>query len=323
MNNLTTDIATILTVHDRVSYYKDAIQSVLEQMEGSDELIIISNVELDKNNMDSRISYFLSADETLGGKILKASNYTECGCIAFLEDDDIFLPGKLQHIREIFATNPQIGCYHNNYVTMLENGSKKDFRFLKRFSDFSLKKGVIRVLSEDVALDSLLEVFKSGGLYNLSCLSIKSELIKIIGTSLNSMNGGIDTLLPLIALENGYHFIQDSEIKTSIRIHKGNQSGIGNKSIYNVAKLKMISNSFKDTDNKLFLTSVIIPHLSLDNIVKSDRGLKSNEFFLFLRNLFTLFIRYKFLDLEMLAKLLTYKISTKLFFSILRFIRYE
>jgi len=118
MENLSL-VSVIVPTHNRPDFLKKTIQSILNQTYSKIELIVISNGKSLENEAiiqefsDPRIQY---ADQQNSGGPAGPRNHglrlAKGDYIAFCDDDDLWMPDKLQRQVDIFNKNSDIGlCY--------------------------------------------------------------------------------------------------------------------------------------------------------------------------------------------------------------------
>ena len=124
-------ISIVLMVYNRKEYYREALDSLKEQSDRDFELIIVSNIPIDYDlsafkevNIIPAAAY--SHEEYVDGRspsnllesYIVGMEATQNNIVAFLDDDDKFVPNKISVLR---SANIQ-GYYHNNYYDF---GSKE------------------------------------------------------------------------------------------------------------------------------------------------------------------------------------------------------
>lgn len=124
-------ISVIIPTHNRANLLKKAIKSVLVQTFQNFEMIVADDSSTDdtkkvvKGFKDKRIKYFLkkrfpnTPAATRNDGIKKAKGKY----IAFLDDDDEWLPKKLEIQLRYFKENPKVGLIHTKYYDVY-NGKK-------------------------------------------------------------------------------------------------------------------------------------------------------------------------------------------------------
>jgi len=124
-------VSVIITTFNRAEYLEKAIKSVLNQTYSDFELLILDNSSTDnteeivKSFNDERIRYIkhqplnISQARNLGLKESKGDY------IAFLDDDDEWLPEKLKREIEVFNQgNEKLGLVYGGFIRIDENGKE-------------------------------------------------------------------------------------------------------------------------------------------------------------------------------------------------------
>ena len=127
-------------VYNRKEYYREALDSLKEQSDKDFELIIISNIPIDYDlSVFKKVNIIPapadSHEEYVDGKVpsnllesyISGMEATKNNIVAFLEDDDKFVPTKISVLR---SANIQ-GYYHNDYYDF---GSKEPHNNGKGFN---------------------------------------------------------------------------------------------------------------------------------------------------------------------------------------------
>jgi len=116
-------ISVLILAHDRRKYLFDAINSVLSQDFPRDryEVLVVKyeldcGKEIDKKLEELGVRVINTKEVSLGAKIAVGAEKANGDVLAFLEDDDLFLPGKLSRLYEAFNKDKKIGYYHNEMI---------------------------------------------------------------------------------------------------------------------------------------------------------------------------------------------------------------
>ena len=111
-------VSIVMPVHNAERYLEEAIRSVMTQTYLYWELLVIDDASTDRS-MD--IASALAAKDAR----IKVHRY-----IAFLDSDDVWLPGKLEHQLPFFNESEKIGVVFSNYEKIDEE-SERDNRVIK------------------------------------------------------------------------------------------------------------------------------------------------------------------------------------------------
>jgi len=173
----TSKISIIVTAYNRKQFLSQAIESIAKQeIDRSEfEVIVVSNFELDSSlfNYNVAISSIVM-DGTIGEFLYAGIKAAKFDIIAFLDDDDIFLPGKLKAVKEIFTENPDLCYYHNGLEYLDINLNHIDYvRLTERKSSLNSNNDVIFDIKSNPK--SIKSAINMNGDFNLSCISIRRK----------------------------------------------------------------------------------------------------------------------------------------------------
>src|SRR5262245_46961170 len=109
-------VSVIIPTHNRADFLRDAIFSVLNQTFQDFEIIVVDDASTDNTSEvigafnDERIRY-LRHDTNKGGSAARNTGIlnSQCDYIAFLDDDDQWLPEKLaKQVDTLIASPPDV-----------------------------------------------------------------------------------------------------------------------------------------------------------------------------------------------------------------------
>jgi len=243
-------ISVIITAHNRKEYILEAVNSVLSQtLERSKYEIIVV-----KNYFDDKIDNFLSensiinlyTDEiSLGTKMVYGIEKSRGDIICFLEDDDLFIPEKLEIVYNFFKKYEDLVYLHNNDYFIDEKGNPAKFW--------------VKDISKDIIFDhfkNLNELFKLQGYglyFNMSSINIRKNKILLYLGNLKRINLSTDDFMFFIStLEEPRLIILSKEKLTKYRIHQST-------SIYLDEDInKLLNDNIKMEKNHLHSYTVIM-----------------------------------------------------------------
>src|SRR5699024_6438099 len=118
-------ISVVIPTHNRANLIERAVNSVLEQTYPNFEINVISDGSSDNTGIvmehlmkkDSRINYF-SYSTAKGANYARnlGVDQSRYDFIAFLDDDDEWLPNKLEKQLQVFSDNEEIGIVCTAYI---------------------------------------------------------------------------------------------------------------------------------------------------------------------------------------------------------------
>ncbi|MEM0134155.1 MAG: glycosyltransferase family 2 protein [Thermoplasmatales archaeon] len=206
-------ISVIITAHNRRSYLLDALNSVINQTIDRKlyEVIIVKNFKdeaieqlIERNGIISIFSdtEFLGIDKTLG---VKASNGD---IISFLDDDDKFLPNKLETVLQFFDAYQDLVYYRNNPLFFDQNGERE-----------RVISGAFRVRNFlNPNYGQLKTLLEERAAFNSSCISIRKSLIEEKLQEFAKIKNVVDYYMFILACNSGYRIITDVAELTQYRI---------------------------------------------------------------------------------------------------------
>ncbi|MGC9107703.1 MAG: glycosyltransferase family 2 protein [Infirmifilum sp.] len=118
-------ISVIVTAYNRKRYLLGAVKSALNQTLPRDhyEVIVIKNFRddlIDSKLNEWGVTNLYSESVGLGAMIYEALQVAKGDVISFLDDDDEFLPGKLERVAQEFSD--PIGFFYNKQEFINEDG---------------------------------------------------------------------------------------------------------------------------------------------------------------------------------------------------------
>lgn len=130
-------VSIIIPAYNGASFIGDTIRSVLDQTYPHFELIIVDDASPDHTKdvvgqyKDPRVKYMLH-DENKGSAVARRTGlHASSGeIIAYLDQDDLFHPEKLQRHVEMYKDNPDVGFSYNSFFDL--EHSSRNIRELRR-----------------------------------------------------------------------------------------------------------------------------------------------------------------------------------------------
>jgi glycosyltransferase involved in cell wall biosynthesis len=98
-------ISVIITAHNRREFLLEAVNSALNQTLPKDEyeIIVVKNFEderIEKFLEERNVKNIVTKEEPLGAKIFKGVEESRGEVVSFLDDDDLWLPQKLEIVKK-------------------------------------------------------------------------------------------------------------------------------------------------------------------------------------------------------------------------------
>lgn len=228
--------SVIITCYKRKDYVFEAINSVIGQnYEGSFEIIVVGDL-LDNEivNMPEKpkIIVLTCYEESLGHKIAKASKTAKGDWIVLLEDDDLFLPTKLNTLFEIVLSRPDASLIKNSAYCV--DSEKR--RVVPPPNNILLRQMV-----SPLDFTSNLRIVKENGYYilnpsqsdyfcflavlsNNSSLALRREMLKEYVSYIDNYNLSPESLFASLAVLYQGKIIITPSVLTLYRLHADNSS---------------------------------------------------------------------------------------------------
>ena len=190
-------VTVLVTASGRRQWLRTAVESVL--VEGKiprrSEVLVVkdfSDPDLDHWLDAAGVSIF-DCKGTVGDMLRLGLEKCTGEIVCFLDDDDLFLPQKLQEVTRVFSARPSLVFYHNGYETIDESGSTVRCRAYRPVrSSLELETGSLK-------LSKLVSLKYSGHLHNLSSISVRREALTPFLGTIGAIRGTTDCAMFLLA----------------------------------------------------------------------------------------------------------------------------
>ena len=294
-------ISVLIIAHNRKTYIHEAVDSVLNQSLNREyyEVIVIKNFnspDIDNYLHSNNVLNIYTNAESLGGKIREGIKASHSDIISFLEDDDLWEKNRLEKVLEVFNTNDNIGYMHNNYKLINESANELNGSLFK--DDY--EPYIINI--NDLSINKIRKAIKIGAFFNLSCISIRKDILINKLEGLNKTQVAVDNFMFYSALNSTYNLVISNEKLTKYRIHEDNNSisiennlnTFINKMEYfideNIRGYTIIATYINKPIVKKYLTARLFLSLCANGIFKHYKGEKYSEitFFKFLKTFYVL-----------------------------------
>lgn len=115
-------VSVVMPSYNTAQYIREAVDSVLEQDYPNLELLVIDDGSTDATPeiieaYGERVRFFTQQNAGAGAARNLGLREARGEYIAFLDSDDVWLPGKLQAQVEHFETNPDVGVVYSRWQT--------------------------------------------------------------------------------------------------------------------------------------------------------------------------------------------------------------
>lgn len=146
INILAPKVSVIIPTYNRARFIEEAIKSVLAQDFEDYEIIVVDDGsndntrEIVKSFKNKKIRYFFQENKGRSKARNRAISLAQGQYLAFLDSDDVFLPGKLTKQVKCLDEHPKIGMVYASALTMDENGHKLKKKYRATSSGFIYKE---------------------------------------------------------------------------------------------------------------------------------------------------------------------------------------
>jgi len=207
-------ISVIITAYNRTQYVGEAINSVLNQTLDRDkyEIIVVTNMDLSEKE---GVRIVKSKERWYGAMIAQGIEEAKGEVISVLDDDDIFLPNKLEVVYKVFKEDERLGLFKDPVKYINDQG--------KEWLSYLPKEPII-MTPKDLNADLISEIF---GKYAIathnSSLSFRKKDISRYLNYLREIKLAFDRFIGLLFLFTNKVMIWNRPL-TIYRIWSGNVS---------------------------------------------------------------------------------------------------
>jgi glycosyltransferase involved in cell wall biosynthesis len=211
-------ISVIITAHNRKEFLLDAVNSALNQTlpRNEYEIIVVKNFEdenIDRFLEEHSVRNIIVKEEPLSAKIVKGVEESRGEVISFLEDDDLWLPQKLEIVKQVFKDKDVI-YYHNNFYNFNKFSSLS--LLIDRIQSSNIRSKISKLKIYDMKNDLFPKM-------NNSSIAVRKKIFnKNILDKIKNVFISVDVLLFYLAYCHGGDFVFDDKILTLRRVHNTN-----------------------------------------------------------------------------------------------------
>ena len=214
--------------HNRRDYLLGALQSVIGQdlSRSHFEVILIKNFDDDQIDEYCSLNGIRTErlDAPIGAALTKGLSLARGQIVAFLDDDDVWLPTRLRALASCFGHFPSLVYYHNQMEVIDAAGRPISFRRSVDVSHRAIKESSLYV--DHVAPeDGLREMLDASAEFNLSSIAVRRDVLLAYETELQHIVGGPDIFVFFIACLSGKALYSDPARLTHYRLSSTNITG--------------------------------------------------------------------------------------------------
>ncbi len=212
-------VSVVVTVwRGRKQFLLQALESVPRRAGFPSELIVAADFHDDalERQVRGRNGTWVVSNEThLGAKIAAGVRAARGSVVAFLEDDDLFHPDRLEQIHRAFAEDPELGFYHNAQRTFPDGVAPA-------FPVPLPVRPLVRVPAGRRTNEDCERVWTLGAGYNASSTAMRRDVLEPHLGELATMRVGIAPYLFYRAWCSGSALVMDARPLTAVRLHAAN-----------------------------------------------------------------------------------------------------
>ena len=229
-------ISVIVTAYRRRQYLYNALLSVKAQTLPKDKYEVVVVKDFEDPQVDSLIKEMgwrsVHSDEEYQGRMyLNGLKEVNGDIIAFLDDDDVYEPNKLEYVYNVFERNPDVGYLQHSY--RLVDMSYRDIPvFLREAPRNLMFRDELKLTWDEISKyrlygypDPMLYIFRIYRLYpdrNSTSIVVRRELLDRHKDILNGLVYEIDNFLFAAAVADKVSmFFSDARL-SSWTFHGGN-----------------------------------------------------------------------------------------------------
>lgn len=165
-----------------------------------------------------------------GTWVAEAAETARGEVVAFLDDDDLFLPGKLIALQESFGTEPRLGYWQ--HASRIFGQSPRSVGADGRFGGcHGGEQGWPALTPPSILPRDLWSAWAAGAGYNSSRVAVRREVLLRSAPWLSAVEGGVASFLLYAALGMGLHARWDPREFSQFRRHPQNTTGVGDRSL--------------------------------------------------------------------------------------------
>ncbi|MEM0136021.1 MAG: glycosyltransferase [Thermoplasmatales archaeon] len=247
------DISVVITAYNRREFLSSAIESVLKQEIAGPriEIIVISNLDFRTDGIPQNFNLKKIIMEGTMGEFLSVGIKSASGeIIAFLDDDDIWMPNRMERLESVFS-DINVIFYHSMYSYIDSGGKPIEYVRNVEKNDFDAFSAPL-ILYDAKNSKHIRKAIAWRADFNLSCIAVRKKLAMEYIDTLKLITSAPDGFFFWTAVMSGGNLFIDNLKLTGYRVHQLNISGYRNheykqrelsREIYTFGLLKTLTNS--------------------------------------------------------------------------------
>lgn len=216
------NVSAVVMAHGRREFLRAAVDSAVGQsaVAASYEVIVTKDFPDPYVEGLPGVRVLDSSGMSTGAMIADAARAARGDLLAFLDDDDVWEPGKIARVLEVFGTSPQLGYYGHGQSVINDGGQPAPMGGAMWRRQ--------RRLRADIEIPSPISGSVAGSLWadpgNDSSITLRRDFLLQRETSLRQIRASIDTFLLWTGLLSPGGIRFSSDPLTRLRVHTENFS---------------------------------------------------------------------------------------------------
>lgn len=214
----TVSVSVLIVAYDRLDYVEAALRSVGQPpSDGSSEVLLLTNritPRVERICEEGSVRIVRLGAGSWGDWVLAALPECRGDVLAFLDDDDLFEPGKVAAVASAFSHRPSLGYYHHRVSPFGPAGS------IRR----PLGPTAGPVTDGEKTVPRIDRLFWQLGGFNLSAIAVRRELLASIPELLRDLRVGHALAMFYAGSTGPWDLEFDPAVRSRYRLHEGNQS---------------------------------------------------------------------------------------------------
>ncbi|MEM0133626.1 MAG: glycosyltransferase family A protein [Thermoplasmatales archaeon] len=278
-------ISVVVPAFDRKEYLLEALTSIKEQSLRDDLFEVIVSKNFEDEKIDSEISSLgfksTQCSGSMGERLAQALDLSRGQIISFLQDDDIFEKDKLSTIMELFIKYDKVNYIHNAYSKIDSFGNMLTSKIKTKDHRLEIYKNCEDEKKLKVLIKNQLD-------FNLSCISIRKEIVVRYLSLLKKITGADDTFMFAISAISCQQMLFTDSTLTRYRIHNSAtvKNGTFKEMLLNnsftfdrqIRTLSLLKDEFNDTYLKNVLKEGVNYRIAAKNIIQFEKLNRSQLF---------------------------------------------
>lgn len=272
-------VTVLLTAYNRRQYLRAALDSALHQTltPASFEVIVLANFDCSEFATPGRVRFVRDDSPRAGQTLARGLREARGRVVTFLDDDDLYDPGRLERVARSFGAVPGLTFYHNGY-SLFTQGDPSDRPPSEVERASALPTG--STAHSGRQLTAFLRFLSARNRErNLSSSAILRDTGLRFLTYLEQIEGHTDTFLLFVGLASHGVLAFDPESLTRVRRHAANSSSAPGdlrkrRGAWTIIE-EMVRESGPDIATEHYLSmrrarSLIYEHLAGEPVARSD-----------------------------------------------------